>query len=320
MKEFVIISVALKGWDILIALLIVLCVILILVIIWLTLGFIIFARLVEKQNKDTSKYRQDLYGEADHKSQEYLKTQKLEDVYITNDNIKLHGYFVKGKSRKIALIVHGYLSDALEVGEACRIYQNLGYNVLMIDLRACGKSGGDYYGLGILDVSDLEKWISYLNKRFKHNCEIVLHGTSMGAVTILTYLTKNVSDTVKFAVADSPYARFKKLFSYELKQKHIPCPDLVMEMVKMIVKRRLKITSAQFEILDDVHKATLPCLFIRCGADQIVPATNFEPLYEAYGGPKLRHDFPNTYHALARTTNTQEYTELISQTLRSYKL
>ncbi|MCW0998235.1 alpha/beta hydrolase, partial [Streptococcus anginosus] len=59
-----------------------------------------------------------------------------------------------------------------------------GYNVLVPDLRAHGKSSGNKIGMGWLDRLDLLSWISEV-LAIDMEAEIILVGGSMGAATVM---------------------------------------------------------------------------------------------------------------------------------------
>ena len=79
-----------------------------------------------------------------------------------------------------AICVHGYRSN----GKRDMVYTALrfaeeGYNVLVPDLRAHGKSSGNKIGMGWLDRLDLLSWISEV-LAIDMEAEIILVGGSMG--------------------------------------------------------------------------------------------------------------------------------------------
>ena len=87
-----------------------------------------------------------------------LTNSNYTDEYITSsDNLKLHSYQVKNenKSNKWAIVVHGYTSEGKKVSSYAKKYYDMGYNVLIPDLRGHGLSEGDYIGMGWDDRLDI---------------------------------------------------------------------------------------------------------------------------------------------------------------------
>ena len=52
---------------------------------------------------------------------------------------------------------------------------------MVVDERAHGKSEGTYIGFGCLDRYDALQWMEYVVERLGEDCELMLHGISMGA-------------------------------------------------------------------------------------------------------------------------------------------
>ncbi|HRH61424.1 MAG TPA: alpha/beta hydrolase, partial [Chitinophagaceae bacterium] len=81
---------------------------------------------------------------------------------------------------------------------------NLGWNVLMIDFRAHGKSEGNLTSIGYFEAKDVKAAYDFIAKQGEKN--IVLWGISLGAATI----TKAISDytTVQPAkvILEMPFA------------------------------------------------------------------------------------------------------------------
>lgn len=119
---------------------------------------------------------------------EWLSQQKMEDVFVkSDDGLKLHATLLRSKSNKNCVICfHGYTSKGLnDYGSISKFYIEQGFNMLIVDERAHGDSEGTYIGFGVLDRYDVVKWIEYAIKLFGNDVNIMLHGDSMGATTVL---------------------------------------------------------------------------------------------------------------------------------------
>ena len=112
-----------------------------------------------------------------------------EDVEIrSTDGVRLSGWWVPdGDSRRVAILVHGWGGDKSDehVLATAPVYRREGYNVLVIDLRAQGESGGGRRTLGYREVRDVLGALLWLQKRGYRPEDTVLHGWSMGGTTVV---------------------------------------------------------------------------------------------------------------------------------------
>jgi alpha-beta hydrolase superfamily lysophospholipase len=89
---------------------------------------------------------------------------RYEDVYITSkDGLKLHGYQIKNfENSTWVILAHGYAGNADDMIYNAKKFYDMGYNVLIVDLRGHGKSEGNYIGMGWEDRKDILNWISFI--------------------------------------------------------------------------------------------------------------------------------------------------------------
>ena len=92
-----------------------------------------------------------------------VQTKALKDTTIvSNDGILLHAYYVNAAqpTGKTAILVHGYTANSFRMMMLGQIYnENLGYNILLPDLRYHGKSEGEYVQMGWKDRLDVMQWM-----------------------------------------------------------------------------------------------------------------------------------------------------------------
>ena len=102
------------------------------------------------------------------------------------DGLILWAAVVPGREgcHRWAVCVHGYHDTYESMGAIAKWYHEKGWNVLLPDQRGHGRSGGDYVGWGYDERLDLVGWINYITRR-DPEAELVLHGVSMGAASVL---------------------------------------------------------------------------------------------------------------------------------------
>ena len=219
------------------------------------------------------------------------------DKYIESyDKLQLHSYVVSQNSNKWAIVVHGYGGSGKLMSDKSKYFYDMGYNVLIPDLRGHGKSEGDYIGMGWKDRLDIISWINFIIKE-NPNAEIVLHGTSMGAATVLMTSGENLPSNVKAIVADCAYTSAWDEFSYQL-ETYLKVPSYyILNVTNMVTKLKAGYSLKEASALESVKKATVPILFIHGDKDKFVPYSMMDKLYDATSSPKEKLTIEGGEHA-----------------------
>ena len=212
------------------------------------------------------------------------------------DKLQLHSYVVTQNSNKWAIVVHGYGGSGKLMSDKSKYFYDMGYNVLIPDLRGHGKSEGDYIGMGWKDRLDIISWINFIIKE-NPNAEIVLHGTSMGAATVLMTSGENLPSNVKAIVADCAYTSAWDEFSYQL-ETYLKVPSYyILNVTNMVTKLKAGYSLKEASALECVKKATVPILYIHGDKDKFVPYSMMDKLYDATNSPKEKLTIEGGEHA-----------------------
>ena len=248
------------------------------------------------------------------------KDSNYKDKYITSfDNLKLHSYEVinENKTDKWAIVVHGYTSEGNLLSSKAKYFYEMGYNVLVPDLRGHGNSQGDYIGMGWDDRLDIMDWIDYIVEN-NPNAEIALHGTSMGSATVLMVSGEKLPENVKAIVADCGYTSVWDEFSYQLKSLFNLPSFPVMNLSNMVTMVRAGYSLKNASAIDQVKKATVPILYIHGDKDDFVPYYMMDELYNATNSTKEKLTVEGAEHAKADLVNPQLYWSTIYDFLGQY--
>jgi uncharacterized protein len=106
----------------------------------------------------------------------------------SSDGLPLGAWWVgRDGSSRAAVLVHGWGGDRsdLHVVETALVYHRAGFNVLMLDLRAHGGSGGDRITVGYREARDVRGALSWLRSRGFDPQDVVLHGWSLGGAAVV---------------------------------------------------------------------------------------------------------------------------------------
>lgn len=262
-----------------------------LLIINIIASFYFYSLAIERGEKDFLNGNEDLEVSAETMDvllegdwRKWVDEQEFEEWTMeSEDNLELKGYFLEAEkpSNKVVVMAHGYLGNAMDMGLYGEYYhEQKGYNIFTADARGHGASGGDYIGFGWHDRHDYTAWIDRIIETYGEDTEIILHGVSMGAATMLMTAGEDLPDNVKAVIADSPYTSVYDLFSYQMDRMFNLPSFPFLPSTSVVTNIRAGYSLSEASALDQVKKAEIPILYIHGNADTFVPTRMSEELYE----------------------------------------
>ncbi len=264
-----------------------------------------------KIDKDSKRM---LRAEIRKKNNSYLYSLNPEDLeIISKDNLRLKAWYVPAEkeTKRFAICVHGHNCNGPdECSHLLPFYRNtMGFNYLLPDLRGHGRSDGRFIGFGALDYKDIKLWIDYLVERFGDDIEIVLHGISMGAATVMLVNNNNPQKQVKVIVEDCGYTDAFEQVSEKMKGMGLAhTSDFFAEITNIycraISKYDLKKDAAP---LGTMQNAVNPVMFIHGEEDALVPFEMCKRLYDACPTDKEMFAVPGAEHAFSYYDAKDEY-------------
>lgn len=241
---------------------------------------------------------------------------------LSSDNLKLHGYVIQNSIKTTnnwVILVHGYMGQACEMVEFAKEFIDRGYNTLLIDLRAHGKSEGKYIGMGWQDRLDLQKWTQYLCIEYM-NCNIMLFGISMGAATVMMTTGEKLPSNVKMAIADCGYSSVYKQFKLLLRTLKPCIAEYLITAASIVAKIKVGYTFKEASSINQLKKSTIPILFIHGDADKFVPFEMLEEVYEVASQPKEKLIIKDAGHVKSAKVNPKLYWKTVEDFIKKYKI
>lgn len=241
------------------------------------------------------------------------------NIYINSfDNLRLHAYEIREKkSNKWAIAVHGYTTNAEYMSSIAYKYYTLGYNLIIPDLRGHGKSDGNYIGMGWHDRLDILKWIDYILKQ-DENAEILLHGISMGASTVMMVSGEELPKNIKVIIEDCGYTSAKDELSYKLKTMFKLPSFPFLNICSVIAKLKANYFIEEASAVEQVKKSKTPILFIHGNKDKFVPFYMLDKLYNACNADKDKLVIAEAGHAKCEKVNSDLYWEKVINFISKY--
>ena len=211
---------------------------------------------------------------------------------------RIHAYIIPAQSpsHKWAVLCHGYNASPEGVAVFAKHYNKQGFHCVCPSLRGWGNDETRYCTMGYRDKDICIAWINYIIT-LDPKAEILLHGYSMGAVTIMLATGEKLPPQVKAAVADcgftscwEQYANVIKLYA-----KLPPFPLLYAVNAVSILRGNFDIRKNK--PIEAVKRSVTPTLFLHGTADEFVPFAMMDRLYEACAAPKAKQAIEGADHA-----------------------
>ncbi len=236
-------------------------------------------------------------------------------IEIVHDGLNLKGEFIDFGAKKCAVILQGRTESLLYSYYFAKPYAELGYDILVVDLRAHGLSDGKYQTGGLKEAGDIVAWIDYVRERF-HVESFLFHGICIGAATSVyaaRLLEERGYPPVEKVVCDGLYATYFKMFERNFasfKKKAFPMLHLTFLLARIYAKADFFANRP----IEAVGKLQCPILLIYSAEDVFCPREDGESIYREATNPKSRLLFlPKGRHSHVRSLNTEAYDGAIKE-------
>lgn len=270
-------------------------------------------------NKGKSKY--DLIEEQQIQDGDIFWNRDFaKDYWLEMNGEKLYSRLITPHptSKKWVICVHGYRSfGKRDMAFVASKFADQGYNILVPDLRAHGKSTGNVIGMGWLDRLDLMNWIQEV-MRIEPLAEIVLFGGSMGAATVMMTSGERLPNTVKGLVVDCGYSSVYNEFSAMLRSAFKLPAFPILTIANVMAKKRVGYSLKEASSIRQLTKNKLPTLFIHGTGDKFVPHQMLYDNMEATNGVKESLIIEKAPHLSSFIYEPEHYFDTVFEFIHRY--
>ena len=241
-----------------------------------------------------------------------LNDVPFESVSITSfDGLRLNGrYYHTADGAPLAILFHGYRGTAArDFSGGALSYLADGFNVLLIEQRAHGTSGGHVTTFAVNERKDCLSWVDYARVRFGEQVKIVLCGISMGAATVLMATGLDLPSCVKGVIADAPFTTPKEIIMRVSRDRKLP-PHIVWWMANIgaALFGHFRLTGA--DAAEAVKQSRVPILVIHGEDDRYVPCDMGRRIAAANPDKVELATFPNAGHGLSYLIDRPRYEQI----------
>lgn len=207
---------------------------------------------------------------------------KAESIYIENDDGKeLHALEIINKniSHSYVVMCHQYGESASSMGEYAKHFYELGFNIILPDLRGHGESEYSDVSMGWLDRLDILKWVGKITEN-DPEARIVLFGVSLGGTAVTMAAGEELPENVRAVIADSCYSDVRKVMKTyigdELKLPAFPILNIASRFCEIKNGWSFKTAST----VQQSSKITVPILFIHGEEDTFANIGQSNEIFE----------------------------------------
>lgn len=254
-----------------------------------------------------------LYGEDGlkiKKEDSYWLSEKSESVFLETENgERLHALKIKNTKPTNAYIVicHQYGESSLSMGEYARHFYELGFNLLLPDLRGHGKTEVKNTSMGWDDRLDIIAWCNEIIKE-DEGARIILFGVSLGGTAVAMTAGEELPQNIRAVIADSCYSSVWDLAGCYLDSVPFVPTFPVRNMASAMCKSKMGWDFKTADTTLQAVKTDVPVLYIHGENDESVPIIQSNDIFEVcYAKGADQFIVQNGTHARNLHTDSEKY-------------
>ena len=251
------------------------------------------ARVIIKHNTMTGSMMLDTIGTGE----ELVRNGRISSALriTADDGVLIDTWVINNKSMirdtiGTVVLLHGLLlskAQNLELGEE---FARAGFDVVLIDFRAHGRSTGEYVTWGAKEADDVKTVVDAMLGRRLIRQPIFAWGISMGAATAINYAA--IDPRVRGVIAVAPFKDAKVItrgFLWYL------LPD-DYEKAWVAAGEIANFNPAETSPLESVKQLKCPIVIVHGMLDPLVPCSHGQAIYDAANEPKELKLVPTAAH------------------------
>ena len=240
--------------------------------------------------------------------------------FLTADGLRLGGWYIPTLSSNAAVV----LAPGRGMGKAAclpyaKILHDLGFSVLLIDLRGEGLSEGHASALGVLEPQDVLAGVNYLRQAHPQASEHVLAmGISHGAAAVLGAAAQ--SSIIEAVIADSAFPSPASQLA-DVSEPLGSVGRFLRQATLLAASAQVGCDLQQVQVARDIARiGPRPVLMIHGWQDETVPMQQADELYAHAQDPALLWRVQGAGHANSLAVCGEQYTWMLRNVLRNIRL
>ena len=214
--------------------------------------------------------------------------QKREAFEVTaDDGTILHGYFLPAEAEKPTgtVVILGHMSCADQMAWYAQQVVKTGFNAVLYDARAHGKSGGSVCSFGLHEAGDAKMIARHVKST--HPGPVFLWGTSMGAVVGAQALSGNTP--FSGGVLFSPFSNLDAMIAVTLHARRVWWVPGLANDVRKRIREVIGVSASEVSPEKAAAEIRVPVLIVHGSMDVQIPVSQGRLVFDAI--PDARKEF-----------------------------
>ena len=239
----------------------------------------------------------------------YDGLDKRDYTVTSGDGYALHCQLVcsPAPSDRYVIISHGYTDNRFGALKYGKLYLDLGFNLIVYDLRGHGLNAPTFCTYSVRESEDLNAVIADARARFGGMKALGLHGESLGAATTVAVL--KYAPAVDFAVADCGFSEITPVLVGGLRAMKLP--GGLVRVASACARLRYGYSFGRMRPIDSLAESRVPVLFIHGAEDDFITPDHSRRMYDAARGEKQLVLIPGAKHANSVLPDPAMYAEAV---------
>ena len=210
-------------------------------------------------------------------------------------------------SGRYIILSHGYTDNRIGSLKYAQMYLDLGFQVILYDLRGHGENEPTFCTYSVRERKDLAALIADTRKRYPDLTLLGLHGESLGSATSVAVL--DGKPPVDFMVADCGFSEIESVMRTGLCRMHLP--GCLVHVASLCTKLRYGCSYREMRPIDSLKNNEVPILFIHGAQDDFIPPSHSQAMADATKGYSEVHLIKGAAHAQSMLTAPEEYRKIV---------
>ena len=209
-------------------------------------------------------------------------------------------------SDKLILLSHGYTDNRFGSLKYTKMYLDLGFNVVVYDLRGHGENEPTFCTYSARERKDLAALIRDCIERYQPKV-FGIHGESLGAATSIACLEDKPQ--IDFVIADCGFSNISDVLKGGVRSMHLP--GALVPFASKCAGIRYGYSYEMMRPIDSLADNEVPILFIHGAEDSFILPEHSEKMQKETKGYSELHLIPGAAHAESVLTAPEEYREIV---------